>query len=186
VPTVNIGFRTPPGRIQSVSSFETASFPRRVRGKRGQGAWDANVVLGWGARALEFVRRSIEETKRTPTEKVGERAKEVWRVELRPAHGMAMWMLEGERREEVQRDEEVERVGFLPTWYWDAVNGGPDRTGGTQEGIKDGPQEELGRGVGQDESLVTNPRTAAANGSTGSIPAPMAPTMAGAPSGWNV
>lgn len=45
----------------------------------------------------------------------------VWRVSFRPGQGVTMHLLDAAGVEEVQAgsDDGVERVGFLPRWYWD-------------------------------------------------------------------
>jgi RAT1-interacting protein len=137
IPTVNVGFRSPQGVVRSVQTFDTASFPRHVRGKRGPGAWDASIVLGWGARALELIRRALADGV------AGEDA--VWRAEFTPGCGLKVRKLEVEEIEVVQQDGEVERVGFLPKWYLDELRTGtptPDRAK-AESGVNDGRKDEI-------------------------------------------
>jgi RAT1-interacting protein len=151
VPEVMFGMRSPRGRVESVRRFRTEEFPRRVRGRRvgDTGAWSPDVLLGWGGKALDAIRGTIErdgmewnhkdgqakeeketeedeETKKE--EKEGrekdrveqDKEKEIWRVEFRPGKGMRMFKLGKEMEEDVQADPDVIRIGVLPKWFWDA------------------------------------------------------------------
>jgi RAT1-interacting protein len=159
VPTVMVGFRTPQGKVQSVQSFRTAEFPRMGRGgdnaggnvvgnagAGGQSGWDTRVVLGWGARALGFLRTTVEGSRNGDhpdsetakyQEREEEKQREVWRVEFAPGRGIKLWKLGAEDVKDVETDEHVERVGLLPRWYWEEVTGrllDVEREGGKEAG----------------------------------------------------
>ncbi|KAF7977074.1 hypothetical protein HWV62_4872 [Athelia sp. TMB] len=114
VPRVRVGFRTRDGRLSAVEDFKTGEIPRAVRG--GGGGWDAQAALGWGARVLALLEAAVPE------------GDGVWRAAFVPGRGVSVRALGAEEVADVREDpagtaEEagVERVGFLPKWFWDAV-----------------------------------------------------------------
>jgi RAT1-interacting protein len=102
-----VGFRTSGGVVTTVQSFKTAQIPRLVRGK--PGAWDPFVCLDWGDRFLTFLRSSI----------CGGDTSSVWRVKFLPGSGIKVEELGPSGLEEVVNGED--RVGFLPSWYWEEI-----------------------------------------------------------------
>jgi RAT1-interacting protein len=138
-----VGFRTQQGRITTLQTLETLSLPRMVRGK--PGAWDPKPCLAFAEKLLGFIRSTLETERRRdqensnnipPTtssmnvselEGKGERlnssdkfSRVVWRLEIRPnAQNVVLYKLEPSEVEEVRNGEE--RVGFLPTWFWESV-----------------------------------------------------------------
>jgi RAT1-interacting protein len=103
-----VGFRTPAGVVTTVQSFKTIQIPRLVRGK--PGAWDPLVCLDWGNRFLTFLKSSIYG---------GSDTSSVWRVKFAPGSGVKVEELGPSGLEEVVNGED--RVGFLPSWYWEEV-----------------------------------------------------------------
>jgi RAT1-interacting protein len=105
-----VGFRTPAGVITTIQSFKTMEIPRLVRGK--PGAWDPLVCLDWGNTFLSFLRGQMEH---------GRHSEEtVWRVKFVPRRGIIVSFLDGAGVEDVMGKED--RVGFLPTWYWELLH----------------------------------------------------------------
>ncbi|KAF9466626.1 RAI1 like PD-XK nuclease-domain-containing protein [Collybia nuda] len=112
VPEILVGFRTPSGIVTTTQSFKTIHIPRLVRGK--PGAWDPLVCLEWGHRFLTFLKDAIKKDADPSNGRVP-----VWRVKFMPGTGVSVEMLDHIGIEEVRGNEE--RVGFLPTWYWDEL-----------------------------------------------------------------
>jgi len=109
VPEIIVGFRTPNGQIATLQSFKTLEMPRMVRGK--PNAWDAQICLDWGERFLTWVKKIVTS---------GTAASEsVWRVKFTPRVGVELTLLHDIARKEVEAGED--RVGFLPTWYWEEI-----------------------------------------------------------------
>jgi RAT1-interacting protein len=67
------------------------------------------VCLDWGNRFLTFLKNSICE---------GDTSS-VWRVKFVPGSGVNVEALDPSGVEEVVNGED--RVGFLPSWYWEEV-----------------------------------------------------------------
>jgi RAT1-interacting protein len=105
-----VGFRTPNGQLTTLQSFKTLEMPRMVRGK--PNAWDAQICLDWGERFLTWVKKIVTS---------GTAASEsVWRVKFTPRVGVELTLLDDDiARKEVEAGED--RVGFLPTWYWEEI-----------------------------------------------------------------
>ena len=104
-----VGFRTPNGQLTTVQSFKTLEIPRMVRGK--PNAWDAQISLDWGERFLTWVKRNVTSGIVAP--------ESVWRVKFTPRVGVELTLLHDIERKEVEAGED--RVGFLPTWYWEEI-----------------------------------------------------------------
>ncbi|KZW02878.1 RAI1-domain-containing protein [Exidia glandulosa HHB12029] len=119
VPEIVVGFRTPAGELTALESYKTIELPRRVRGK--PGAWDASVCLNWGCDVLRFLHRSVSrdsDSQNLHDEK--DWRPPVWRLKFEPRKGLELRRLElSEVEDEVRAGED--RVGFLPTWYYDAI-----------------------------------------------------------------
>ncbi|KAF8150025.1 RAI1 like PD-XK nuclease-domain-containing protein [Crassisporium funariophilum] len=113
VPEIVVGFRTPAGVVNTVQSFKTIQLPRLVRGK--PGAWDPLVCLEWGHRVLTFLKDSVRRTARDGNEL----PVPVWRVKFVPGSGISVDELDRAGVEDVVNGED--RVGFLPTWYWEEL-----------------------------------------------------------------
>ncbi|KAF7312470.1 RAI1 domain-containing protein [Mycena indigotica] len=111
VPEIIVGFRTPSGEVVSTQPFKTVEIPRMVRGK--PHAWDPTRCFQWGDAFLRFLRTQCRPENDDETR--------VWRVTFRPQIGVDITLLDREGVDEVEAGEE--RVGFLPTWYWDEVGG---------------------------------------------------------------
>lgn len=102
-----VGFRTRAGVLTTTQSFKTIQIPRLVRGK--PGGWDPLLCLDWGHRFLGFLKGTI----------CGGSADAVWRVTFVPGSGISVVELDSSGIREVVNDED--RVGFLPSWYWDEL-----------------------------------------------------------------
>ncbi|CAE6448598.1 unnamed protein product [Rhizoctonia solani] len=142
IPEIVVGFRTHQGRISTLQTFETLALPRMVRGK--PGAWDPKPCLVFAEKLLRFIRSTLtedrqsgastnvavgpadttksgetDETKPSPIEEINQRKADVWRLEIRPGTQMiTLYKLEPSEVEEVANGED--RVGFLPTWFWES------------------------------------------------------------------
>ncbi|KAG6919167.1 hypothetical protein DXG01_008465 [Tephrocybe rancida] len=101
-----VGFRTPSGVVTTTQSFKTIQLPRMVRGK--PDAWDPVLCLAWGDRVITFLKDVVGSEAST--------AASVWRVKFTPQKGIAVRMLGSVDIDDVRGGED--RVGFLPTWYW--------------------------------------------------------------------
>ena len=97
--------------------------PRRVRGK--PGAWDPAVCLRWGMRVFEFLGEQVGDL---------DDPRAVWRVAFTPGVGLVMRRLDGEGMADVSAGED--RVGFLPRWYWEHVQGAAEGRGTAVEEIE--------------------------------------------------
>ena len=104
-----VGFRTPNGQLTTVQPFKTLEIPRMVRGK--PNAWDAQICLDWGERFLTWVKKNVTSSIVAP--------ERVWRVKFTPRVGVELTILHDVARKEVEAGED--RVGFLPTWYWEEI-----------------------------------------------------------------
>ncbi|KAF5326772.1 hypothetical protein D9619_004479 [Psilocybe cf. subviscida] len=140
VPEIVVGFRTPAGRLTTTQSFRTMELPRMVRGK--PGAWDPQVCLEWGWKVLAALRAAggSEATGVGSTKEGGQGTelhgseggdRRVWRATFTPGKGVRIRLLDEEELKEVASDGEhiedgkrVERIGFLPKWYWEAQYAG--------------------------------------------------------------
>lgn len=81
--------------------------PRMVRGK--PGGWDPSIGLSWGNRLLDWLKVQCQPLSGDDV---------VWRVKFTPGVGVELITLGAQGVKEVESDvDEVERVGFLPTWY---------------------------------------------------------------------
>ncbi|CAE7068512.1 unnamed protein product [Rhizoctonia solani] len=147
IPEIVVGFRTHQGRISTLQTFETLALPRMVRGK--PGAWDPKPCLVFAEKLLRFIRSTLTEdeqrgglsspgtgatldsaapkkpegnaeTKAPRIEEANQRDAAVWRLEIRPgAQTVVLYKLEPSEIEQVENGED--RVGFLPTWFWESV-----------------------------------------------------------------
>lgn len=178
VPAVRVGFRSREGTLGTVQDFKTAEIPRMVRERGGRDAWDASVCLAWGERVLALLESVVQE------------GESVWRVDFVPGRGIKVRVLGPEEAEDVQVDpsgtaeeEGVERVGFLPRWYWDATSasaaaaeGGRDPSIGAAEGVAGLPMRPAWEDIG-------GARTAAGLGSGKAHGSASQPRV---PSGWQI
>ncbi|KAG8748230.1 decapping endonuclease targeting mRNA [Ceratobasidium sp. 414] len=140
VPEIVVGFRTPQGRLTTLQTFQTLALPRMVRGK--PGAWDPNTCLVFAGKLLRFVRTTLETDSRESSEDTavaeekpakvegkheGDQAEArpaVWRLSIRPnAQHVVLRRLSQEEVDIVHNGED--RIGFLPTWFYDSVVGVP-------------------------------------------------------------
>ena len=102
-----VGFRTPGGVVTTVQSFKTIQIPRLVRGK--PGAWDPLLCLDWGNHFLTFLKTICG----------GSKTSSVWQVKFVPGSGVNVEELSPSGLAEVVNGED--RVGFLPSWYWEEL-----------------------------------------------------------------
>ncbi|KAF8071791.1 RAI1 like PD-XK nuclease-domain-containing protein [Lyophyllum atratum] len=109
VPEILVGFRTPSGVVTTTQSFKTIQIPRLVRGK--PGAWDPLICLDWGHNFLSFLKDVVS--------REASQDASVWRVKFTPQEGVTVEILDPIGVEDVKAGED--RVGFLPTWYWDQL-----------------------------------------------------------------
>ncbi|QRW18248.1 nuclear 5'-3' exoribonuclease-interacting protein, Rai1p [Rhizoctonia solani] len=115
VPEIVVGFRSHQGRITTLQTFETLALPRMVRGKPALGIPNRASYLLKNKDATDI--SSSPTSARRPEEVEN---MDVWRLEIRPGTRMVtLYKLEPTEVEEVVNDED--RVGFLPTWFWNAV-----------------------------------------------------------------
>ncbi|KAG9102439.1 decapping endonuclease targeting mRNA [Ceratobasidium sp. UAMH 11750] len=140
VPEIVVGFRTQQGRLSTLQTFQTLALPRMVRGK--PGAWDPNTCLIFAGKLLQFVRTTLEADSRESSEdtavaegKSAEVEEEherdhtrarpgVWRLGIRSnAQHVVLRRLSQEEVDIVRNGED--RVGFLPTWFYDSVVDAP-------------------------------------------------------------
>ena len=108
-----------------------------VRGK--PSAWDPQVCLEWGWKVLKALREAgaaesagaglVGEGSAPGSDLNVNKAGEprVWRATFTPGKGVRIRLLGGDEVKEVASDGEnvedakrVERIGFLPKWYWEA------------------------------------------------------------------
>lgn len=136
-----VGFRNPQGRLTTLQTFQTLALPRMVRGK--PGAWNPNTCLAFTGKLLQFIRSTLEEDHRSTKPivdtsvaelaPVGETAEAasvpaqtpsqsqtVWRLRIRPGEQNVTLNKLGPDEVEVVRNGE-DRVGFLPTWFWNSL-----------------------------------------------------------------
>ena len=73
------------------------------------------MCLDWGERFLTFLKDSISSSPADDSS--------VWRVKFVPGSGVSVEELDSSRLEEVVSGED--RVGFLPTWYWEELKSIP-------------------------------------------------------------
>ncbi|KAF8650078.1 hypothetical protein AX16_005421 [Volvariella volvacea WC 439] len=111
VPEIVVGFRTPSGQLTTTQTFKTIEIPRLVRGK--PGAWDPLLCLEWGQNFLAFLRNIVAKDEERDD------GVPVWRVRFIPKDGVVVERLNRAGIEEVANSED--RVGFLPTWFWEAM-----------------------------------------------------------------
>jgi RAT1-interacting protein len=71
--------------------------------------------LDWGHKFLTFLKDVVKEARFHSGKSVP-----VWRVTFRPGAGVSVAKLDEDGIEDVVGGED--RVGFLPTWYWDEVH----------------------------------------------------------------
>lgn len=138
VQEIMVGFRTPSGYLQTMQSLQTIKIPSMIRGK--PHAWDPLLCLDWGHKFLEFLKTSTapghliqnseddsDEAGSPPRSKLEENCRRVWRVKFTPREGIQSFELDedtivaevcgGDNTDVV---EQVERVGFLPVWYFES------------------------------------------------------------------
>lgn len=128
--------------------------PRLVRGK--PGAWEPSLCLDWGHRFLLFLKENI-----AACPDKSERS--VWRAKFSPATGVSVMLLGDEEVQQVEAGED--RVGSIPSWYFDEV---------THSKRPKSPADEVG-GTG----VVEKPRE-------NSTSQPPAPSITDVPSGWQI
>ncbi|KAI0773674.1 RAI1-domain-containing protein [Fomes fomentarius] len=117
VPEIVVGFRTPAGRITTTQSFNTMQIPRLVRGK--PCAWEPQVCLNWGQQFISCLKNILTSSGLIDSE--DKPSSRVWRVSLTPKDGIEVFELDRDAVKEVAGGED--RVGFLPTWYYELVAG---------------------------------------------------------------
>ncbi|KAF7374739.1 RAI1 domain-containing protein [Mycena sanguinolenta] len=168
VPEILVGFRTPGGEVTTTQTFRTVEIPRLVRGKAH--GWDPGRCLAWGEAFLEFLKKHVRVRRELGDrgEGTGEERHEngvggkgedetthpdavVWRVTFRPGVGVELRQLDDAAVRDVKGGEEggvkdgkekVERVGFLPRWYWEEVTA-------TSNGVAAATSNGNGAGAGQ-------------------------------------
>lgn len=113
-----VGFRTPAGRITTTQSFKTIQIPRLVRGK--PDAWDPQICFQWGQQFIAFIKTQLSEQPLPDNRRSEACLPHVWRITFTPKGGVKMYLLDDEGMKEVQG---CDRVGFLPSWYYEAVIG---------------------------------------------------------------
>lgn len=101
--------------LATVQSFKTVQIPRLVRGK--SGCWDPLICLEFGHHFLAFLKNIVQNNNRTE----GSTSNAVWRVHFVPGSGLTVAKLNTTEVNEVINGED--RVGFLPRWYWDEIQG---------------------------------------------------------------
>ncbi|KAJ7903314.1 RAI1-domain-containing protein [Mycena olivaceomarginata] len=128
VPEILVGFRTPAGEVSTMQTFRTPH------------GWEPARCLAWGDGMLGFLKRWVEEggqSEKGDGEGTGEEQQEeetrreahpdaaVWRLTFRPGVGVELRKLDDAAVQDVEGGEgdkeEVDRVGFLPRWYWEEV-----------------------------------------------------------------
>ncbi|KAF8206227.1 hypothetical protein K438DRAFT_1816842 [Mycena galopus ATCC 62051] len=143
-----VGFRTPGGEVTTLQTFRTVEIPRLVRGKAH--GWEPAKCLAFlktHVRSQKQKQPEQEDADREEPEQdlwgEGEGSEgdadgarghpdaAVWRVTFRPGVGVELRRLDDVavrdvESEEVEEDwksdkEKVERVGFLPRWYWEEI-----------------------------------------------------------------
>lgn len=87
--------------------------PRLVRGK--PHAWDPHLCMHWGDTFLQYLKGNV------PNQPDTSQAHTVWRVKFTPGVGVALRQLDQPDVAEVEAGEP--RIGFLPDWYLDALQG---------------------------------------------------------------
>ncbi|KAF7340792.1 RAI1 domain-containing protein [Mycena sanguinolenta] len=152
VPEILVGFRKPGGEVTTTQTFRTAEIPRLVRGKAH--GWDPARCLAWGDAFFKFLKKHVHSDKQTERVATGEKLQRepedkgneertqpeaaVWRVTFRPGVGVELRQLDDAAVRDVESGEEgyvkdgkekVERVGFLPRWYWEEVTANPNGNG---------------------------------------------------------
>ncbi|KAG6919208.1 hypothetical protein DXG01_008506 [Tephrocybe rancida] len=110
VPEIIVGFRTQSGVVRATQSFQTIELPRMVRGK--PGAWDPLLCLAWGDKVISFLKNVVGSE--------ASQAASVWRVQFTPLKGITVRKLGSDDVDDVRGGED--RVGFLPTWYWEEAH----------------------------------------------------------------
>ncbi|KAK7033270.1 RAI1 domain-containing protein [Favolaschia claudopus] len=127
-----VGFRTPSGEITTTQTFRTVELPRLVRGKAH--GWDPKKCFAWGNELLEFLKKNVRSSSAVGIELQGPNAR-VWRLTFSPGVGVELRQLDDSAVrgvESAEGDREaVDRVGFLPRWYWDEVVKADDSSGTT-------------------------------------------------------
>lgn len=111
-----VGFRTPNGILTTLQTFKTVQIPRLVRDK--PEGWNPLVCLEFGQRVLAFLKSTVQrdiQIERSST------SSGVWRVSFVPGSGLSVGKLSLKEVDEVVNGED--RVGFLPRWYWDEIQG---------------------------------------------------------------
>ena len=111
-----VGFRKPNGILATLQTFKTVQIPRLVRDK--PGGWNPLVCLEFGHRVLAFLKDTVQrdiQIERSST------SSGVWRVKFVPGSGLSVGKLSLKEVDEVVNGED--RVGFLPRWYWDEIQG---------------------------------------------------------------
>jgi len=131
--------------LTTVQSFKTVQIPRLVRGK--PSGWDPLVCLEFGHQFLGFLKNVIRDNNETE----GSTSSAVWRANFVPGSGLAVAKLNAAEADEVVNGED--RVGFLPRWYWDEIQGAvqdsirPDAANdGTSDTHMGGRSEHQGKG----------------------------------------
>ncbi|KAG6821330.1 hypothetical protein H0H93_000191 [Arthromyces matolae] len=122
VPEVVVGFRTPSGVLTTTQTFKTIQLPRLVRGK--PGAWDPLICLAWGDQVISFLKDVVRSN--------GSEDASIWRAKFTPGKGITVTLLEAADVEDVRGGED--RVGFLPTWYWEESRTNEKRPETTSKG----------------------------------------------------
>ncbi|KAK7016290.1 RAI1 domain-containing protein [Favolaschia claudopus] len=140
VPEILVGFRTPSGEITTTQTFKTVELPRLVRGKAH--GWDPRRCFAWGNELLEFLKKNVPSSSAVGIELQGEDEDktrhpnaQVWRLTFSSGVGVELRQLDDSAVrgvESAEGDREaVDRVGFLPRWYWDEVVKADDSSGTT-------------------------------------------------------
>ncbi|KAJ6464992.1 RAI1-domain-containing protein [Mycena sanguinolenta] len=140
VPEIIVGFRKPGGEVTTTQTFRTVEIPRLVGGK--VHGWNPGRCLAWGEAFLDFLKKHVGERPEPGDKGEGDDAGRkgkgkhthtgaaVWRVTFRPGVGVELRQLDDVTVRDVESGEEggvkdskekVERVGFLPRWYWEEV-----------------------------------------------------------------
>ncbi|KDQ14966.1 hypothetical protein BOTBODRAFT_131994 [Botryobasidium botryosum FD-172 SS1] len=116
VPEILVGYRFRSGIVEYTESFRTLDIPQIVRGK-GAHAWDAGVCLNFADAFLNFLDGIIATSTNDPR-------LPLWRISFLPRKGIMVRRLHNRKEVlDVQGGGDSDRVGILPTWFWNHATG---------------------------------------------------------------
>ncbi|EJD49018.1 hypothetical protein AURDEDRAFT_59961 [Auricularia subglabra TFB-10046 SS5] len=109
-----VGFRTHAGELAALERYDTLRLGNEVQDPRNK--WNHDVCLQWALDLLKWVHKQVRTVAREEKTPVP-----VWKLKFLPRQGVSIARMSEAEVEYVRGGED--RVGFLPTWFYEHLTG---------------------------------------------------------------